>query len=113
MTCVLGMIVNREREIRNFHVTNFYRIAGLLNIEGETVECEWKVNENSKYFQSPKLYSEYGFLKEQDAIELINCLNAEMRISNVTKTIEKRMLRYYLTWQNYKENVQKISFISG
>ena len=56
MTCVLGMIVNREREIRNFHVTNFYRIAGLLNIEGETVECEWKVNENSKYFQSPKLY---------------------------------------------------------
>lgn len=90
MTCVLGMIVNREREIRNFHVTNFYRIAGLLNIEGETVECEWKVNENSKYFQSPKLYSEYGFLKEQDAIELINCLNAEMRISNVTKTIEKK-----------------------
>lgn len=90
MTCVLGMIVNREREIRNFHVTNFYRIAGVLNIEGETVECEWKVNENSKYFQSPKLYSEYGFLKEQDAIELINCLNAEMRISNVTKTIEKK-----------------------
>lgn len=71
MTCVLGMVVRREREIRDFVKTPFYRVLGTLDIQGNPVEGEWRAVEGSAYFQSPKLYKENGFLKEEDAKYLI------------------------------------------
>lgn len=71
MTCVLGMVVRREREIRDFTKKPFYRVL----LEGQTkngdISMEWKALEGSKYFASPLLYSETGFLKEEDANTLI------------------------------------------
>ena len=66
MTCVLGMIVSREREIRNFVKTKYYKILGNFGEDGK-IAAEWKVNEKSKYFESPKLYNDSGFKKEEDA----------------------------------------------
>ena len=71
MTCVLGMIVSREREIRNFVKTKYYKIQGTFGTEESNFNGEWKVNEKSKYFESPKLYNENGFKKEQDAKDFI------------------------------------------
>lgn len=65
MTCVLGMVVIREREIRNFSETPFYRIIGRFSHAG--IEAEWKAVEGSKFFESPLLYKENGFKKEEDA----------------------------------------------
>lgn len=90
MSCVLGMIVRREREIRNFRPTYFYRIGGNIAINDAVVECEWRECEKSKYYQSPKLYSEFGFLKELDAKELIESLDKEIKISSMERTIEKK-----------------------
>ena len=74
MTCVLGMIVSREREIRNFVKTKYYKIQGIFGTEESNFEAEWKVNEKSKFFESPKLYNENGFKKEQDARDFIASL---------------------------------------
>src|SRR5699024_887085 len=74
MTCVLGMIVKREREIRNFVPTPFYRILGHFDCSGFEVEAEWKAAEGSKYWKSPKLYKENGFLEKKDAKDFINYL---------------------------------------
>ncbi len=74
MTCVLGMIVSREREIRNFAKTKYYKIEGLFGSKDSNFEAEWKVNEKSKLFESPKLYNENGFKKEQDAKEFISSI---------------------------------------
>ena len=71
MTCVLGMIVSREREIRNFVKTKYYKIIGEFGDEESSFKAEWKVNENSKFFESPKLYNESGFKKEEDAKDFI------------------------------------------
>lgn len=70
MTCVLGMVVIREREIRNFSETPFYRIIGRFSHAG--IEAEWKAVEGSKYFESPLLYKENGFKKEEDAKALMD-----------------------------------------
>lgn len=67
MTCVLGMVVNREREIREFVKIPFYRILMQARIAGSDVSLEWKATEESAYFQSPKLYKDNGFLQEADA----------------------------------------------
>ena len=90
MTCVLGMVVNREREIRNFKITNFYRIAGKLDVGGNFVECEWRETEKSRYFQSPKLYSEFGFLKESDAKDFISGLKPEIVVDTISKVLERK-----------------------
>lgn len=90
MTCVLGMVVRREQEIANFKVKNFYRITGNIEINRTSVECEWKLTESSNYFHSPKLYSEFGFNQENDALELINSLNDRITITSVEKKIEKK-----------------------
>ena len=78
MTCVLGMVVIREREIRNFVETPFYRVIGNFLPEGsgeeDVIEAEWKAVEGSKYFGSPLLYKENGFKKQEDAKELIDTL---------------------------------------
>ena len=82
MTCVLGMVVRREREIRSFVKTPFYRVIISLPVAQEenkgTMEAEWRSVEGSKYFQSPKLYKENGFLKRETAQELISYLEAPL-----------------------------------
>ena len=75
MTCVLGMVVRREREIRNFVKTPFYRVLGTFSYEGQQFDGEWKAIEGSAYFQSPLLYKENGFKEYKDAIALCESLD--------------------------------------
>ncbi len=75
MTCVLGMVVIREREIRNFTETPFYRVVGTFG--KAEIEGEWKAVETSKYFNSPLLYKENGFKEEQEAKNLIDELTGK------------------------------------
>jgi DNA topoisomerase-3 len=70
MTCVLGMVVRREREIRNFVKTPFYRVIGSFTSQDKTFEGEWRSVEHSRYYQSPLLYKENGFQKRKTAEEL-------------------------------------------
>ena len=89
MTCVLGMVVIREREIRNFKETPFYRVVGSFTDAG--IEGEWKAVEGSKYFQSPLLYKENGFKEEKDANALIDlCTGKEARVKALEKSISKK-----------------------
>lgn len=71
MTCVLGMVVRREREIRAFVKTPFYRVLNSLSVSGKTFEGEFRAVEGSKYFTSPLLYKENGFKNQEDAINLV------------------------------------------
>lgn len=71
MTCVLGMIVKREREIRQFVKTPFYRVIANVTLAEDCLEAEWKAVEGSRYFQSPLLYKENGMKEEADAKALI------------------------------------------
>ena len=75
MTCVLGMVTLREREIRSFDKTPFYRVSGNFETSGAKICAEWKAVEGSAYFGSPKLYKENGFKKREDAAELIKSLS--------------------------------------
>lgn len=77
MTCVLGMIVRREREIRQFVKTPFYRVIGNIKLADGTFEAEWKSVEGTKYFNSPLLYKENGFKEEKDAKHLIEELSGD------------------------------------
>ncbi len=77
MTCVLGMVVRREREIRSFEKTPFYRVLSGLSIEGNAFTGEWKAVEGSRYFQSPLFYKENGFRNRPDAERLIRELETE------------------------------------
>ncbi len=90
MTCVLGMVVRREREIREFVKTPFYRVNAIINAGEETFEGEWKVTPESKYYQSPELYKENGFKKREKAEELINYLNEEAPLTGQIVSIEKK-----------------------
>ena len=90
MTCVLGMVVNREREIRDFVKIPFYRVMAELNIEGKKCDCEWKAVEGSRYFASPLLYKENGFLEKKSAEELIRFLSEEPAASPVLHSMEKK-----------------------
>ena len=90
MTCVLGMVVSREREIRNFVKTPFYKIVGEFGEKGKTIKAEWKVNEKSKMFESPKLYNETGLKKEADAKEFILSLKDKKAfIGEIKKSKQK------------------------
>ena len=90
MTCVLGMIVSREREIRNFEKTKYYKIVGEFGDNASSFNAEWKVNEKSKYFNSLKLYNETGFKKESDAKEFIASLaNKKAVITELKKSKQK------------------------
>lgn len=77
MTCVLGMVVSREREIRNFVKTPYYKIVGNFKNNDKNFEAEWKVTSNSKMNESIKLYNESGFKKESDAKEFILSLQGK------------------------------------
>ena len=90
MTCVLGMVVNREREIREFVKIPFYRVLMQLDIDGRECTCEWKAVEGSRYYQSPLLYKDNGFLQEQDVDEFIQYLREEPLVPPVVKSIEKK-----------------------
>jgi DNA topoisomerase III len=94
MTCVLGMVVEREREIRDFKKKSFYKICGNFSKEEDTAEiiADWKAISGSDYFESPKLYSEVGFNKKEDAEELISKLRdiGQGTIKEVKKTKEKK-----------------------
>lgn len=82
MTCVLGMVVEREREIRNFVKTPFYRVLGDFSFEDQTFQGEWRVTETSKYYQSPFLYKENGFKEKSYAEEL--CAYLDFPVSGDT-----------------------------
>lgn len=92
MTCVLGMVVDREREIRHFEKTPFYRVIGGMDLEGSSFEAEWKAVESSDYYNSPLLYKENGFKKEETAKELIEKLQPhdKMTVSKAEKKKEKK-----------------------
>ena len=89
MTCVLGMVVIREREIRNFTETPFYRVVGTFHPAGEEecrITAEWKAIEGSKYFESPLLYKENGFKKEESAQTLIAELKGQEALIDSVET---------------------------
>lgn len=88
MTCVLGMVVNREREIRDFVKTPFYRILATFKRDDIVYEAEWKVTKDSAFFESPKLYKDNGFLKEEDAKAFLESL--EPISEGVIKSIERK-----------------------
>ena len=90
MTCVLGMIVRREREIRQFVKTPFYRVVSTLDCQGSTLEGEFRAVEGSAWYQSPKLYKENGFKEKNDAEELIRVLSQEQPFQAVVEKIERK-----------------------
>ena len=93
MTCVLGIIVKREREIREFVKTPFYRVVGNIALSDGQFDAEWKAVKDTKYFQSPLLYKENGFKKKEDAEKLIEELNAggmDAGVLSVTNKQEKK-----------------------
>ena len=90
MTCVLGMIVRREREIRQFVKTPFYRVVSTLDCQGSTLEGEFRAVEGSAWYQSPKLYKENGFKEKKDAEELIRVLSQEQPFQAVVEKIERK-----------------------
>ncbi len=99
MTCVLGMVVQREREIRNFVKIPYYRIVGTFGEEKSFFNAEWKVTEKSKMWNSPKLYNENGFKKEEEAKDFILSLkdkNAVITEVKKTKTKENAPLLFNL-----------------
>lgn len=87
MTCVQGMVVRREREIREFVKTPFYRVINTLELQGSTVEGEWRAVEGSEYFQSPRLYKENGFKERKDAEKLIQDLTFQKNPEELTALI--------------------------
>ena len=90
MTCVLGMVVSREREIRNFVKTKYYKVLGAFGDEKSSFKAEWKVSETSKYLDSPLLYNESGFKKESDAKEFILSLkDKKAKVLEIKKSKQK------------------------
>ena len=90
MTCVLGMVVRREREIRSFVKTPFYRVISGIALEGEKFDGEWRAVEGSRYFQSPYLYKENGFKEKKHAQELIDFLSTEQPLRCSVDKIERK-----------------------
>ena len=96
MTCVLGMVVRREREIRDFVKTSFYRVLAdcrdkkLTETAAPTFSAEWRAAEGSRYFASPLLYKENGFLKRETAEELIRSLPETALVESVSKKKETK-----------------------
>ena len=90
MTCVLGMVVSREREIKNFVKTKYYKILGEFGNDKGSFKAEWKVNEKSKMFDSAKLYNESGFKKEEDTKAFIaNLAGKEAVVTEMKKNKQK------------------------
>ena len=90
MTCVLGMVVRREREIRAFVKTPFYRVLSSIALEGENFEGEWRAVEGSRYFQTPYLYKENGFKEKVYAEKLIQELSVSQPLQCTVEKIERK-----------------------
>ena len=90
MTCVLGMVVRREREIRAFVKTPFYRVLSSIALEGENFEGEWRTVEGSRYFQTPYLYKENGFKEKAYAEKLIQELSVSQPLQCTVEKIERK-----------------------
>ena len=90
MTCVLGMVVRREREIRVFVKTPFYRVLSSIALAGENFDGEWRAVEGSRYFQSPYLYKENGFKKKEHAQMLIDQLMVNQPLSCTVEKVERK-----------------------
>ena len=90
MTCVLGMVVRREREIRVFVKTPFYRVLSSIALAGENFDGEWRAVEGSRYFQSPYLYKENGFKKKEHAKELIDQLMVNQPLQCTVEKVERK-----------------------
>lgn len=90
MTCVLGMIVRREREIRDFVKTPFYRVISTMEAQGQTFEGEWRAVQGSRYFESFDLYKENGFKKREKAEELVGYLEESQPLTCQVASIEKK-----------------------
>ncbi len=92
MTCVLGMVVRREREIRDFVKTPFYRVVGQIEADNQTFEGEWKAVAGSKYFESPLLYKENGFKNKETAQGLIDYLSQTpfLKVVSIERKQEKK-----------------------
>ena len=90
MTCVLGMVVSREREIRNFVKTKYYKVIGSFGDENQNLKAEWKVSEKSKLFESPLLYNESGFKSEENAQKFIMSLAGKKAIVTELKKSKQK-----------------------
>ena len=90
MTCVLGMIVRREREIRSFIKTPYYRVIGSFSLQGRHFDGEWRAVEGTPYYQSPLLYKENGFSKREDAEKLRSELEPLPKEVEVLKAEKKK-----------------------
>lgn len=90
MTCVLGMVVRREREVREFVKTPFYRVIGNFESQGMNFDGEWRSVEGSRYFQSPYLYKENGFKEREKAEELVALLQQEDPLAGTLTKIERK-----------------------
>lgn len=90
MTCVLGMVVRREREIREFVKTPFYRVVSTIDATGHTFEGEWRAVKGSKYFEAFELYKENGFKERKKAEELVAYISEEQPLQCVIESVEKK-----------------------
>ena len=90
MTCVQGMVVRREREIREFVKTPFYRVLLKAAHEENIIEAEWKAVEGSKYYASPYLYKENGFKEEKTAKDFIRQLSENPPVEAMVEAVEKK-----------------------
>ncbi len=90
MTCVLGMVVRREREIRAFVKTPFYRVLSSIVLEGENFEGEWRAVEGSRYFRTPCLYKENGFKEKSYAEKLIRELSVNQPLQCTVDKVERK-----------------------
>lgn len=96
MTCVLGMVVRREREIREFVKTPFYRILANMQADGQAhlkenmIESEWRAVEGSAYFQSPKLYKENGLKEKEEAEKLLAHFREDPPVTATVVSAEKK-----------------------
>jgi len=88
MTCVLGLIVNREREIKNFKKVSFYKIRGKFSKDNNSMLADWKAVEGSKVFELPILYNETGFKKKEHALKFIDYLNKDSKA--IVESIQKK-----------------------
>ena len=112
MTCVLGMIVNREREIKNFVPTQYYRIQSVINIDNEPVVATWKAAKNSPLFDQNVLYNESGFKNKEDALNFMNHLGNNLLIEKVESKEEKKTAPLLFNLAELQATCSKVLHIS-
>lgn len=116
MTCVLGMVVSREREIRNFVKTPFYKVIASIalddNKDAVSFPAEFKAVKGSDYFESPLLYSEKGFKKKEDAENMINLLPREVTLKSKDKKKELKNPPFLYNLTDLQEECSKLFKIS-